>query len=332
MPEAKTSTRSRDNELTVGVDVGGTKIKTALVDRRGEIFHAERRSTEAARGADHVIRDIVEAVRKLLDGAPGRVTSMGLGIAGQIDQTNGIVVESPNLEWRNVELKAPLQDALGLDVFVTNDLSAAAWGEHRFGAGRGETDLICIFVGTGLGAGVITAGRLLEGSNGSASELGHVPIVCNGRECSCGNRGCLEAYVGGWAIAARAREAAQQEPGEAKTLLALAGDADSITAKHVTDAFHRKDPLARRLVEETRDYLSAAVVGMVNTFNPSLIIFGGGVVDGLPELTETVDEVVRARAFTAFTQTFRVTFAELGNNAGVAGAAALGRDRAATSR
>ena len=248
-----------------------------------------------------------------------------MGIAGQIDRRKGVLLTSPNLHWRNVELKAPLEAALGLDVLVTNDVAAATWGEWKFGAGRGEDDLVCVFVGTGVGAGVVTDGRILEGSGTSASELGHVPLVFDGRDCSCRHRGCLEAYVGGWAIAERAREKVRQDFAAGNTLVSLAGSKDEITAKHVSDAFREKDPLAIELVKETGRYLSAASVGMVNTFNPSVLVLGGGVVEGLPELAGDVGEAVRVHAFSAFTERFRVAPAQLGGDAGVIGAAALAR-------
>ncbi|MEZ6097759.1 MAG: ROK family protein [Pirellulaceae bacterium] len=312
--------------LVIGIDVGGTKIETALVDESGQVVHSERQPTESERGPDAVIQQIVATVQKLLDRTSCElVSTLGIGIAGQIDKSKGVLVASPNLEWRHVPLKGPLEEALGMNVFVTNDVDAAAFGEWQFGAGRGVRDLFCVFVGTGVGAGVISGGRMLTESKSPAWELGHVPLVFAGRACSCRHRGCLEAYAGGWAIAERAQEQAQQDLRAAEALLSLAGSIDKISAQHVSEAFHRNDPLAKRLVEETGNYLAAAVVGMVNTFNPSLLVLGGGVIEGLPQLVEKVEETVRNHAFSAFVEDFRVRRAELGGDAGVIGGAAWAR-------
>jgi glucokinase len=314
--------------LAVGVDVGGTKIKTALVDRRGNVVDSQRQSTDPEGGPDPVIREIVATVKKLVSRVQGPVTTFGLGIAGQINSSEGVLLASPNLGWHDVKLKAPFEDALDMNVFVTNDVAAAAWGEWRYGAGRGESDLICVFVGTGVGAGVITEGRLLRSSLGSASELGHVPLVFEGRKCSCRHRGCLEAYVGGWAIAERAREMVEKDAGAGQKLLSLAGETGEITARHVTEAFRQDDPLARRIIEETGRYLSAAAVGMVNAFHPSLLVFGGGVIEAVPELTGTVEKVVRDHALGPFVTHLEVTHALLGEDAGIVGAAAMARAQA----
>jgi len=311
--------------LAVGIDVGGTKIETALVDGDGQVVDSERQPTEPDKGPDLVIQNIVATVKTLLARASGSVSAVGLGIAGQINTSKGVLLASPNLEWRDVALKSPLENALDLSVFVTNDVSAATWGERQFGAGRGESDLICVFVGTGVGAGVVAGGRMLEGPQGSATELGHIPLVFDGRKCSCRHRGCLEAYVGGWAIAERAQDAVKQDSAAGKLLLSLAGSTDEITAKHVSNAFAENDPLAKHLVDETRRYLSAAAVGMVNMFNPSLLVFGGGVIEGLPELIDDLEQTVREHAFTAFVSNFKVSYAALGGDAGVIGAAALAR-------
>ena len=193
--------------LTVGVDLGGTKLRAALVDATGRVLVSEQRATLVAAGFDGVAGEIGAAVRACIGRAEGApVLGVGVGVAGQVVAETGVVSYAPNLFWRDAPLRARLEHELGLPVAVLNDVRAATWGEWRHGAGQGVEDLVVVFVGTGIGGGVVSGGRLLTGCTNMAGELGHLTIVAGGRPCRCGNLGCLEAYAGGWAIALRARE------------------------------------------------------------------------------------------------------------------------------
>jgi len=193
--------------------------------------------------------------------------------------------------------------------------------------GKGVDDLVVIFVGTGIGGGVVSGGRMLEGCSNTAGEIGHATLIVDGRNCSCPNKGCLEAYAGGWAIAERAQEAVQANPEAGKALISLAGGVEKITAALVSNAFHEGDILSSQLVRETAQYLSAGLVGIVNSFNPCLLIIGGGVIDGLPELIKTAESFIKKRALKVAAQNLKVIRAVLGNEAGIVGAAALAQDR-----
>jgi len=312
--------------LTLGVDLGGTKIETALVDAAGRIVASQRRPTQPEKGPDAVIADIVACVETCLGEAGKATQSLGVGVAGQLDRT-GTLRFSPNLGWRNVSLKVKLEDALDILVVIDNDVRAATRGEWRHGAGQGVNDLVCLFVGTGIGGGVVSGGRILEGCSNTAGELGHMTIVADGRRCHCPNRGCLEAYAGGWAIAERAQEAVGADLQAGQRLVALAGDIKQISAATVSQACSDGDPLARHLVEETAQYLAAGVVGIINAFNPCLLVLGGGVIQGRPEYVSEVERVVRENALQAAVQGLRIVMAALGDKAGVIGAAALARDK-----
>ena len=312
--------------LTLGVDLGGTKVETALVDAAGRIVASQRRPTQPEKGPDAVIADIVACVETCLGEAGKAAQSLGVGVAGQLDRT-GTLRFSPNLGWRNVSLKVKLEEALGIPVVIDNDVRAATRGEWRHGVGQGVNDLVCLFVGTGIGGGVVSGGRILEGCSNTAGELGHMTIVADGRRCHCPNRGCLEAYAGGWAIAERAQEAVRADPQAGQRLVALAGDIKQISAATVSQACGDGDPLARRLVEETAQYLAAGVVGIINAFNPCLLVLGGGVIQGRPEYVSEVERVVRENALQAAVQGLRIVMAALGDKAGVIGAAALARDK-----
>jgi len=308
--------------LTLGVDLGGTKVETALVDAKGHILSVNRHPTNPEKGPEGVVADIMACVDGCLDKAAHEAEALGIGVAGQVDLA-GIVRFAPNLGWRNVPLKEKLEKGLKLPVVVTNDVRAATWGEWCYGSGRGVDDLVVLFVGTGIGGGVVSGGRMLAGCSNAGGELGHITIVADGRRCHCPNRGCLEAYAGGWAIAERAQEAVRADLQAGQRLVSLAGSIENIKAATVSQAYREGDTLARRLVEETAQYLAAGVVGITNAFNPCLLVLGGGVIEGLPELVQTVEQVTRERALKAALEDFKVVKATLGGKAGVVGAAAL---------
>jgi len=312
---------------TLGVDIGGTKIETAMVDAAGVIVASHYRLIDPAKDPDRTILDILDSTQICCQQAGRSAAAIGVGVAGQIDKTRGVVRRSPNLpNWRDVELGAGLKAKLGIPVSINNDVRVITWGEWQHGAGRGMNDLVCLFVGTGVGGGVVSGGHLLEGYNNTAGELGHTTIVTGGRQCHCPNEGCLEAYCGGWAIAERAQDAAQANPGAGKTLVELAGTPDKITAITVSQAYAKGDPLAQRLIKDTARYLAAGLVNIVNIFNPQLIILGGSVIQGLPDLAVLAEKRVRAMALPTPIIDLRITMAALGNQAGVIGAAALARE------
>jgi len=313
----------KGKSLTIGVDLGGTKVETAIVDSNGHILISQRYPTNRDKGPDGIIADIIVCVETCLGEAGSSATGLGIGMAGQIEKDTGIVHFAPNLGWHDVPLRDKLEHGLGLPVVVSNDVRAAAYGEWCYGAGQGVEDMVCIFVGTGVGGGVVCGGRLLEGCRNAAGELGHMTIVTGGRQCHCRNRGCLEAYAGGWAIAERAQEAVHADYQAGQKLVALAGSMQDISAATVTQAYIGADPLAQHLVEETAKYLAAGVVGIVNAFNPCLVIFGGGVIQGLPVYSSMVESIVRNYALEAAIKDLRIVTAALGDKAGVIGAAAL---------
>jgi glucokinase len=316
----------------IGVDLGGTKVEVAQVDADGHLQRRLRRPTDVKDGPGVVETEIVDAVRELEKGTGSPPAGVGVGVAGQIEASSGVVRFAPNLDWHDVPFQADLGEALGLPVVVTNDVRAATWGEWLHGAGRGCDDLVCLFVGTGIGGGVVSGGRMLSGCSNTASELGHIPIALDGPICHCGNHGCLEALAGGWAIARQAQEAVTAEPGVGSSLLQLAdGQLEVLTAEIVAQAAHQGDSLAQEIVEQVTEALIAGAVGLVNAFNPCRLILGGGVVEGLPELITRIEHGVYQRALAAARAPLQVLPAQLHNDAGVVGAAALAM-RAASER
>jgi glucokinase len=314
------------NLLTLGVDLGGTKINTGLVDQSGNIICSHYRLINSAKDPDIAISEIIDSVQICLKESGKEASALGLGVAGQIDKVQGVVRRSPNLpSWKNIPLKSRLEDSLQIPVIINNDVRVSTWGEWQHGAARGLNDFVCLFVGTGVGGGIVSKGRLLEGCQNIAGELGHMTVVAAGRKCHCPNEGCLEAYVGGWAIAERTQDAVRANPEAGKTLISLAGNISNISALTVSQAYHINDPLAARIIKDTSKYLSAGLVSIVNTFNPCLIILGGGVIQGLPELISLAEKRVRAFALQSALEHLKISCGSLGNKAGVIGAAALAR-------
>ncbi len=315
-------------KLTVGVDIGGTKVEATLVDSEGRVIASCRRDSGAHLEVAEIVRELARCVEELKEQASGRVIgAAGMGVAGQIDPDTGVVLDSPNLRWQKVPIRELVQESLGVPVTVTNDVRAATWGEWICGAGRDVSDLLCVFVGTGIGGGVIIGGRLLTGSTGVAGEVGHTVIDLHGPPCRCGNQGCLEAHAGGWAIGLRAQQAVEADPEAGSALMALAqGDSSAITAAMVAEAAHVNDPLALRLVAETGEALGAGVASLVNLFNPRLVILGGGVIEGLPELISTVAESVQTRSLLSHRSAVEIVGAKLGRYSGTVGAALMARE------
>ncbi len=313
-----------DKTWAVGVDLGGTKVEVARVDSAGKLHQRLRRPTNVKEGPEAVKREIVDLVRELQKLTGSAPIGVGIGLAGQIDPREGIVIFAPNLNWHNVPFQSELKQTLGLPVAITNDVRAVAWGEWLHGAGEGCDDLVCLFVGTGIGGGIVSGGRMLFGCSNTAGELGHITIDLNGPPCTCGQRGCLEALAGGWAIEKIAQEAVALEPSAGALLTELAGDKPGgITAKTVAEGVHAGDLLSLRIIERVAQTLVAGCTSIVNAFNPCRLILGGGVIEGLPQLVDRIDKGVRKRALPAATKSLQVLRAKLGGDAGVVGSATL---------
>lgn len=313
--------------LTVGLDVGASKTAACVLDREGTVRFFERYATETTGSPDHVIASLAALIERCREEVPQPVRAVGVGAAGQVDRAEGILRASPNVDWDDVPVGRALRERVGVPVVVANDVDAATRGEAAHGAGTDTEHLLGVFVGTGVGVGAISEGRLITGCSASALEFGHVTVEAEGRSCSCRSRGCLEAYVGGWALAERAREAARRDPGRAGALLDEAGSIDAVRGEHVAACFERDDGLAVELVEETARYLAVGLVGMVNVLHPCVVVLGGGVIRGIPELVELVRDPVESRCFPVFAESLDVRRSRLGERAGAVGAAVLARDR-----
>ena len=314
------------SDLTVGVDVGGTKIAAGVVDEDGKLIASTRRETPATDTA-MVLEAIGDAVRELQ--VAHEVVSVGIGAAGFVDAGRAKVMFAPNLAWRDEDLGGELTSRLGLPVVVENDANAAAWAEWRFGAGRDHDDLVAITVGTGIGGGLVTNGRLLRGGFGVAAEIGHVTMVPYGRRCGCGLRGCWEQYGSGRALVTEAREIARHSPAFASGLLAAAGgDPEAITGEMVTANAQEGDVGALHCFDEIGRWIGLGLAQLAAVLDPSLFVIGGGVSAAGEVLRERVENVFRANLTgRGHRPVAEVRLAELGWESGMVGAADLARTK-----
>lgn len=314
----------KNHKWAVGIDLGGTKINVAEIDSSGKIIEKQRLSTDVQGGPEAIINQIIDAVKKLEKIENSTPVGIGIGVPGQVDNVTGSVHFAPNLFWYNVPIRKELEKALNLPVVVTNDVRAATWGEWVHGAGKGCKDMICLFMGTGIGGGIVSGGHMLQGTSNSAGELGHMTIDLNGPSCTCGNWGCMEAFAAGWAIARQAEKAMIANPEEGNFLEKLVEEkGEAINAKIVFEAYRKGDPLATKIVNNVIQAVIAGCIGIVNAFNPQKLIMGGGLLDGLPELTELVGQGIRERALSIASEPLQVVHSHLKNDAGVIGAGVL---------
>lgn len=308
---------------TIGIDLGGTKIEIALIDHIGQATNSIKIATNVSGGYQTIENDMLHIVDEQRKTAKNQVLGIGIGVPGQITE-NGVVRFAPNLKWENIPLQKNLMLRTNLPVAITNDVRAATWGEWLYGAGKGTQDLVCLFVGTGIGSGIVSAGHMLQGYNNSAGELGHTIIEMDGPICTCGSKGCLEALASGWALAKKAKQLIQENPAAGKKLLERAhGKLEHVTTKLVVEAYHDKDLLAEELIVGMFHALTVGCINIANAFNPERLILGGGVLSGLPEAIHHVKEGVDKYALKSASEKLTVLPAQLTKYAGSIGAGAL---------
>jgi glucokinase len=310
--------------LTIGVDIGGTKIAVGVVDEDGALVARARRETPATH--PELIEDqVAEAVAELR--AEHVVDAVGVAAAGFIDSARGVVMFAPNLAWRDEPVKDELERRVGLPVRLENDANAATWGEFRFGAARDVDDVVMLTVGTGLGGGIVADGLLLRGARGIAGELGHVRVVPGGRRCGCGNLGCWEQYASGSALTREARELVASGSPHAERLSELCGGrAEDLRGSMVTQAAREGDPAATELLADLGRWLGEGMASMAAVVDPAVFVVGGGVVEAGDLLVEPARAALaRNLSGRGHRPSIGVEAATLGNAAGMIGAADLAR-------
>ena len=305
-------------------DLGGTKTAFGVVAENGEVLGSDKIETLAKQGPEQAIQRVNLSAQSLLQKLnikPQELIGIGIASPGPLDISKGCVDGSPNLPgWTGYSIEQGLSSFFNLPARIDNDANAAALGEYKFGAGKNKKNMVYITVSTGIGGGVIVDGRLMRGANGNAAELGHLTLNINGPVCPCGANGCFEMYASGTAIARRTREAIQA--GAPSQILSLAGSLEKITTHHILAALQKEDELAKKIWNETTEYLGRGLAVVINTFNPELIVVGGGVTAAGELLFNPVREKALRYAFPRLAAVCSIVPAGLGSNVGVVGAAA----------
>ena len=320
-----------NDDYVVGVDMGGTKILAAVIDAEGEIVQQAKRATKPKKGPDAVIKRITRCIQVAIDGAelnPSQIRAIGIGSPGPLDPETGIIIFAPNLGWSNVPLKAKLEANLSIPTFVDNDVNAGTLGEYAFGAGQGVKSLVGIFVGTGIGGGIILNGKLYHGVNKTAGEVGHMIVEAKGPRCGCGNFGCLEAVASRTAITRDLQKAILKKGKQSKLTELNGGNLDLIRSKAIARAVKHGDKPTIKVVQRAAKYLGISVASIVHFLNPEMVVLGGGVIEAMGD--SLLDPIRHAAAEYALPTTMdgvQIVAATLGDNAGVIGASVLARER-----
>lgn len=312
--------------LSIGVDVGGTKILAGAVAEDGSIQATSRRPTPR-HDAEAVLAQVADVVAELRDGTDEAIDGVGVGIAGVVDAERSRVYFAPNLRWSQVPARALLEASTALPVVVENDGNIAAWGEYRFGAGRGTSDMVLVTVGTGIGGGIVIDGRLFRGAHGAAGEIGHINAVPDGRACGCGRGGCWEQYASGNALVREARELAAERRSEAGLLLSLGdGTPEGVQGPEVTQAALAGDPIAREAFARVGTWLGRGLADLAAVLDPEVFVIGGGVSESGDLLLASARSTLNDKLIGQQNRPAPlVRAAELANSAGIVGAADLVR-------
>ncbi len=310
----------------IGIDVGGTNVKIALVDGEGKIIYSNSVPTYAQMGYEYTVNNIKQAIRDLMKETntdAKEIEGIGFDFPGQVDYKTGVVKLAPNIPgWVNVPIAQMIEEEFNIPTRIDNDVRCAALGELKFGAGKGCENFVCITVGTGIGSGLVINGQLVRGAANAAGEIGHIKLQMHGGPiCGCGDTGCLEAFASGPSIVAMAQE--YLKGGKSTKFREMAGADGEITPYIVAKAAEAGDPVAKRIFEIVGTYIGMGLVSVINLLNPEKVIIGGGVAAAGDLLLAPIRKTVKERAMVVAGNSVEIVPAQLGNSAGVIGASML---------
>jgi len=315
----------REEGYWIGFDLGGTKMQAVLFDRKFAVVARRKKKTRGSEGAESGVERITAAIKKLLEEAQVSVEELvgiGVGCPGPLDLDEGVILNAPNLGWKDVPLKRILEQQFDCPTTICNDVDAGVFGEYKFGAAVGARTALGVFPGTGIGGGLVYEGRIYRGTRSSCLEIGHIPFVTDGRLCGCGRRGCLETVASRLAISAEIAQAAYR--GQAPQLLKLAGtDLANIRSGTLAEAIAAGDGVVEEIVRTGARRLGIGMAGFVNILLPDVIVLGGGLIEALPELYLTeIRAALAEHVMPAYAEETDLKVAKLGDDAGAMGAAA----------
>lgn len=312
-------------EYAIGIDLGGTKVLSALINRQsGEVISSVKKKTRKDKGPVKILEKIIELIHELLDEnqlQAEQIQSIGIGVAGQVDRESGTLLAAPNLDCFNINFKEILEKEFSIPVYLGNDVEIATLGEMKYGTGKGYNNLVCVFVGTGVGSGIVQNGELFTGATGTAGEIGHIVVDYGGRQCGCGAMGCLEAYASRSAIEKRITGALKK--GRNSIILNYLEDGKPLSSGMIRKALEKNDELVTQALDEASEYLSAGLASIINFINPELIILGGGLIDAIDYFYEKTILKAHVKALPVPASKIEFKKAQLGDFSGVIGAAFL---------
>lgn len=311
----------------IGIDVGGTNVKIALVDGNGKIIYSNSVPTYAKMGYEYTVNNIKQAIKDLMketNTTEKDIEGIGFDFPGQVDYKTGVVKLAPNIPgWVNVPIAQMIEDEFHIPTRIDNDVRCAALGEMNFGAGKGCENFVCITVGTGIGSGLVINGKLVRGASNAAGEIGHIKLqMKDGLICGCGDTGCLEAYASGPSIVAMAQDYIKGGK-STKFREMAAAEGGEITPYMVAKAAEAGDPVAKRIFEIVGEYIGIGLTSVINLLNPEKIIIGGGVAEAGDLLLNPIRKTIKERAMVVAGSAVEIVPAQLGNSAGVIGASML---------
>ena len=311
----------------IGIDVGGTNVKIALVDENGKIIYSNSVPTYAKMGYEYTVNNIKQAIKDLMketETQPKDIQGIGFDFPGQVDYKTGVVKLAPNIPgWVNVPIAQMIEEEFHIPTKIDNDVRCAALGEMLFGAGRGCENFVCITVGTGIGSGLVVNGQIVRGASNAAGELGHIKLqMKDGPICGCGDTGCLEAFASGPSIVAMAQDYIKGGK-STKFREMAAAEGGEITPYMVAKAAEAGDPVAKRIFEIVGEYIGIGLTSVINLLNPEKVIIGGGVAEAGDLLFNPIRKTIKERAMVVAGEAVEIVPAQLGNSAGVIGASIL---------
>lgn len=311
---------------TLGLDCGGTNIKMALVDASGKMLYSDLETIHYKQAPESVIKSIAKSLKSFAKKhrvKEKELQGVGVGIAGDVEQTTGTIRFSPNLGWKNVAFGKMFKQEFDVPVMIDNDANCAAWGAYWLDAKRDCKNLVCLTLGTGIGGGIIIDRKLYRGATGSAGEIGHMTIDYHGRTCKCGNFGCIESMVGAWGLIQSAEEGLKKNAAPILHKVLKTSHKSQLSPKLIAQAAKQGDPFCQQLWKDAGEQLGSALANIVNVFNPERIVLCGGVSKSGDLLLLPALHTLGRRAFTAPAQKVKVTISQFDDRLGVVGAALL---------
>ncbi len=315
-------------KYNIGIDLGGTKVLCALIEKEtNKILFIVKKKTKKEKGNKKVFSKLIEAIDELFEisqADKSEISSIGIAVAGQVDRQNGILINACNLQCKNLNLKKQIEEKYNIKTYIANDVESATIAELLLGAAKGYKNILCVFVGTGIGSCLVIDGKIYHGATGSAGELGHVIVDLNGRSCNCGAVGCLEAYASRSAIESRIQGAIKKGR---NSIITEFCDSQNISTKHIKKSLDAHDEVVSQYVNEAIEYLSGGLASAINFFNPELVVLGGGLIQGINEIYLKTVRLTKNKALSVTLNKTEFKKAELEDCSGVIGASLIEKYR-----